>query len=97
MTIDTDKTKVMIVKSKKIIYDTFIYEKNSLDEVPSYKSLGIDSHHKLNWNYIIEKMINGGWKNYYGLENNCKTTYLWIMEKKSHFLDSSHLCYFIWM
>jgi hypothetical protein len=29
-------------------------------------------HHKFNWNYNIEKMINEGWKAYYGLENNCK-------------------------
>jgi hypothetical protein len=26
-----------------------------LDEVPSYKHLGIDIHHKLNWNYRGEK------------------------------------------
>jgi hypothetical protein len=63
----------MIIKSKRITYDIFVYEKNSLEEVPSYKYLGIDIHHKLNWNYSIEKRINGGWKYYYGLENNCKS------------------------
>jgi hypothetical protein len=42
-------------------------------KVTSYKYLGIDIHHKLNWNYSIEKMIIGGWKAYYGLENNCKS------------------------
>ena len=47
----------------------FFYDNNSLEEVPSYKYLGIDIHHKLNWNYSIEKRINGGWKAYYGLEN----------------------------
>jgi hypothetical protein len=73
MTVNTDKTKVMIIKSKKITYDTFVYDNNSLEEVPSYKYLGIDIHHKLNWNYSIEKRINGGWKAYYGLENNCKS------------------------
>ena len=46
------------------------------------KYLGIDSHHKLNWNYSIEKMINGGWKAYFGLENNCKATNLVIWDKK---------------
>jgi hypothetical protein len=40
----------------------------------SYKYLGNDIHHKLNWNYSIEKMIIGGWKAYHGLGNNCKST-----------------------
>jgi hypothetical protein len=80
MTMNTNKTKVMIIKSKRITYDIFVYEKNSLEEVPSYKYLGIDIHHKLNWNYSIEKRINGGWKYYYGLENNCKSIDLWLWD-----------------
>jgi hypothetical protein len=76
MTVNTDKTKVLIIKYKRITYDTFVYDNNSLEEVPSYKYLGIDIHHKLNWNYSIEKRINRGWKAYYGLENNCKSTNL---------------------
>jgi hypothetical protein len=63
----------MITKSKKITYDTFIYDNNSLEEVPSYNNLGINIHHNINWNYNIKKMINGGWKDYYGFENNCKS------------------------
>ena len=45
-----------------------MYDNNNLEEVSSYKYLGIDIHHKLNWNYSIEKRINGGWKAYFGLE-----------------------------
>jgi hypothetical protein len=60
MTVNTDKTKVMIIKSNKIPYDTFVYENKNLEEVTSYKYLGIDIHHKLNWNYSIEKRIIGG-------------------------------------
>jgi hypothetical protein len=41
MTVNTDKMKVMIIKSKKITYDTFVYDNNSLEEVPSYKYLGM--------------------------------------------------------
>ena len=78
MTINTDKTKVMIIKSNKISYDTFLYENNNLGEVISYKYLGIDIHDKLNWNYSIEKMITRGWKAYYGLEKNCNSTEIWI-------------------
>jgi hypothetical protein len=33
MTVNTDKTKVMIIKSKNITYDTFVYDNNSLEEV----------------------------------------------------------------
>ena len=78
MTVNTNKTKVMIIKSNKIPYDTFVYDNNkNLDEVTSYKCLGIDIQHKFNWNYNIEKMVIGGWKAYYGLENNCKSTDLW--------------------
>jgi hypothetical protein len=41
MTVNTDKTKVMIIKSNKIPYDTFVYDNNNLEEVNSYKYLGI--------------------------------------------------------
>ena len=68
MTINTNKTKVMIIKSNKFSYDHFVYDKKKLDEVYSYKYLHIDICHKLNWNYSIEKRINGGWKAYFGLE-----------------------------
>jgi hypothetical protein len=36
MTINTDNTKVMIIQSNKITYDTFVYEKKNLEEVNSY-------------------------------------------------------------
>jgi hypothetical protein len=88
MTVNTDKTKVMIIKSQNITYDTFVYDNNSLEEVPSYKYLGIDIHHKLNWNYSIEKRINGGWKAYYGLENKCKLADLWLWDKKKLLFDT---------
>ena len=54
MIVNTDKTKVMIIKSNNITYYTFVYE-NNLEEVTSYKYLGIDIHHKLNQNYNIKK------------------------------------------
>jgi hypothetical protein len=82
MTVNTNKTKVIIIKSNMITYDTFVYDNNNLKEVTSYKYLGIDIHHKLSWNYSIEKIIIGGWKAYYGLENNCKSIDLWILDKK---------------
>jgi hypothetical protein len=56
--------------------------------VTSYKYLGIDIPHKLNWNYSIEKRIIGGWKVYYGLENNCKSAYLWSWDKKKLFFET---------
>jgi hypothetical protein len=77
MTVNTDKTKVMIIKSNKITYN------NILEEVPSYKYLGIDIHHKIKWNYSISKRINEGWKAYYGLENSCKSVDLWLWDKKN--------------
>jgi hypothetical protein len=39
MTVNIDKTKVMIIKSNKIPYDTFVYDTNNLEEVTSYKYL----------------------------------------------------------
>jgi hypothetical protein len=35
MTMNIDKTKVMIIKSKRITYNTFFYDKNNLEELPS--------------------------------------------------------------
>ena len=62
MVVNTDKTKFMIIKSKEDTYANFIYDNRNLEEVTSYKYLGIDIHHKFNWNYSIEKRINGGGK-----------------------------------
>jgi acetyltransferase-like isoleucine patch superfamily enzyme len=59
MTVNTDNTKVMIIKSNKITYDTSIYANNNLEEVTSYKYFRINIHHKLNWNYSIRKRIIG--------------------------------------
>ena len=72
MSVNTNKTKFLIIKSKKDTYINFVYDNTNLEGVSSYKYLGIDIHHKLKWNYSIKKMINGGWKAYFGLENNCK-------------------------
>jgi hypothetical protein len=54
-----------------------------LEEVPSYKYLTIDIHPKPNWNYSIDKRINGGWKYYYGLGNKCKLVDLWLWTKRN--------------
>jgi hypothetical protein len=91
MTVNTNKTKVMIIKSKRITYGTFVYDNNSLEEVPSYKYLGINIHHKLNWNYSVEKRINGGWKYYYVIKNNCKLANIWIWNKKNSYFTLSSL------
>ena len=48
MTVNTDKTKIMIIKPKKDTYANFIYDNKNLEEVTSYKYLEIDIYHKLN-------------------------------------------------
>jgi len=45
MTLYTNKTKFMIIKSKRNNYDNFIYDNNYMEKVSSYKYLGIDFHH----------------------------------------------------
>ena len=42
----------------------------------------------LNGNHSIEKMINGGWKAYFGLENNCKSTNLVMWDKKKFLFET---------
>jgi hypothetical protein len=37
MIVNTHKTKVMIIKSKKITFDTLVYDNNNFEEVKSYK------------------------------------------------------------
>ena len=82
MVVNTDKTKNVIIKSKKNGYANAIYDNINLGEVTSYKYLRINIHHKLNWNYGIEKRINGGWKAYFSLENSCKAAILVMWDKK---------------
>jgi len=48
MNVNTDKMKVMIIKSKKDTYANFVSDNNNLEEVSSYKYLVIDIHHQLN-------------------------------------------------
>ena len=48
MSVNTNKTKVMIIKSKDDTYANFVYGNNNMEEMSSYKYLGIDIHHKLN-------------------------------------------------
>ena len=88
MIVNTNKTKVMIIKSKKDTYANFMYDNSNLEEVSSYKYLGIDIHHKLNQNFSIEKRINGGWKAYFGLENNYKSANLVIWNKKKFLFET---------
>ena len=88
MTVYTDKTKVMIIKSKNISHGSFIYDNHCLEQVSSYKYLGIDFPHHINWNYNIEKMIIGGWKTYYELENNCKMVDLYIWSQKRFLFET---------
>ena len=42
MTVNTNKTKIMMIKSKKETYANFIYDNRNLEEVTSYKYLLID-------------------------------------------------------
>lgn len=88
MTGNTDKTKVMIIKSKKITHGSFVYNNHCLEHVSSYKYMGIDFPHQLNLNYSIEKRIIGGWKAYYEFENNCKMTDLCIWSKKRFLFET---------
>ena len=54
MTINAHKTKVIIINSQKITYANSMYDKNNLEEVTSYKYLGIDIHHKLGGSDFIQ-------------------------------------------
>ena len=60
------------VSLQNITYDTFVYDNNILEEFSLYKYVGIYMQPKLDWNYIIEKGINGGWKDHKGIENHYK-------------------------
>ena len=82
MSINTNKTKVMIIKSKNITHGRFMDNNQCLEQVSSYKYFGIDFPHHLNWNYSIEKRIILGWKSYYELENNCKSDDIYIWSKR---------------
>ena len=81
MTVNIEKTKIMIIKSKDT-YVNFVYDNSNLEAVSSCKCLGIDINRKLNSNYSIEKRINGGWKAYFGIKNNCKAANLVTWDKK---------------
>ena len=61
---------------------------NNLEEVTPYKYLKIYLYREFNWNYSIEKRINGGWKVYYGLENSCKSTDPRVWDMKKHLFET---------
>ena len=41
MIVNTNKTKIVIIESKKDIYAIFIYDNKNIEEVTSYKYLGM--------------------------------------------------------
>lgn len=45
MIVNTNKTKVMMIKSKNITHGSFVYDKYCLEQVSSYKYLRIDFPH----------------------------------------------------
>ena len=55
---------------------------------PNNFILLIVCYHKIYINYIIEKGINGGWKSYFGLENNCKSSNLVMWDKKKLWFET---------
>ena len=65
-----------------------MYDNSNLEEVSSYKYIGIYIHHRLNWNYSIEKRINGGWRASFGLENDCKTINLIMWDRKKFLFET---------
>ena len=88
MTVNIDKKKIMIIKSKKYTYANFMYDNRNLEEMNSYKYLRIDICHNLNSNYSIEKMINVWLKAYFGLENNRKSPNLVMWDKNKFFFET---------
>ena len=61
MTVNTDKKKIMIIKSKKGTYANLIYDNRNLEGVTSYKYLGIDIHHKSIRTIALRKgLMEGG-------------------------------------
>ena len=91
MTFNTHKTKIMIIKSKKDTYANFIYDNRNLKEVTSYEYLRIDIHHKLNWNYNIEKWILEGGEFILVLKTIVNQQSLWHGIKRSFLLKFSSL------
>ena len=62
MSINIDKTKCMIIKTKNTSCPNYVDGNNNLEEVSSYKYLSIDVNKNLNQNYSVDKRINGRWK-----------------------------------
>ena len=60
MTFNTDKTKVMILKSKKDTYANFVYDYNNLEEVSSYKYLFIFITRSTGTIALIKLLMEGG-------------------------------------
>jgi hypothetical protein len=62
MSINNNKTNVMIIKFKNTSNPNFGYDNNNVEEINLYKYLGVDLPNKLYYNYSIDKMIiNDGW------------------------------------
>lgn len=88
MTVNTDQTKVIIIKSKKVTYANFcttisIWKKclliNILELIFIISSIG---------SITLRKKINGEWKAYFGLESNCKSTNLVISDKNKFIFET---------
>lgn len=78
MQVNTNKTKIMIFSNKRNqSQHTFFFEGNILEELNEYKYLEIDINKKLNLDDCKKKIILGGSKALYALQNICREANLW--------------------
>lgn len=86
--VNTDKTKVMLVKTHKGVQPHITYRGEGLETVESFKYLGIEvpSNHK--WQSCVDKRIVAGWKSYYAFENTCRRAQIGSWRLKKYLFDT---------
>lgn len=81
MEINLKKSKVILVDIRSKLF--FFYKELELEQVKSYKYLGIDFSYDYSWPLCVQKNVETGFKGLYSLLNKCKRAYLvsWSLKK----------------
>ena len=83
LSVNSSKTKIMLVKSQKRDKPCIMYNNEPLECVESFKYLGLEvpSNHK--WNECATRRLEAGKRAYYAFENTCNLGDIkcWVLKK----------------
>ena len=83
LSVNSSKTKIMLVKSQKRDKSCILYNNEPLEYVESFKYLGLEVPSNHRWNECATRRLEAGKRAYYAFENTCNLGDIkcWVLKK----------------